>query len=292
MYLFYIDESGSRDPEAIQRNQDGTKADKDPLYVLTAVSLFEWKWRDFDKSIASEKLSLSARLYRDHSLKLDLADCEIKSTWLRHPKLRQAQSRFLHELVDAERTHLQELFYKQLQLRNMQIFSVVIDKRKLLSHMDHDKMHKKAYELLLERIESFLREYHPKHQGILVIDDTDKTINRSLSMKHAYWQREGNQQMRFSHIVEYPFFSDSKLSNGIQLADLCGYNVYRAFTRKNFSYQFFYQMLPYFYTSLKTPEQKLDGLKVWPDDSELVQFASESFIAYKTKMPGLFSGHS
>jgi uncharacterized protein DUF3800 len=76
---------------------------------------------------------------------------------------------------------------------------------------------------LLERIEYYLDECHPKHHGIIV-----------LSMKHARFQREGGQHQRFDHIVEYPFFTDSRLSNGVQLADLCGYNVYRAFRDKDF----------------------------------------------------------
>ncbi len=39
MYFFYIDESGSRDPQVFKKKSDGTVANKDHIYVLTAISL-------------------------------------------------------------------------------------------------------------------------------------------------------------------------------------------------------------------------------------------------------------
>jgi len=44
------------------------------------------------------------------------------------------------------------------------------------------------------------------------------------------------------------YFTDSKLSNGVQLADLCGYNVYRAFRSKDFAYPYFAQLVPAIYS--------------------------------------------
>ena len=290
MYFFYIDESGTRDPQTSKVRTDGTTHAKEHLYVLTAVALFERRWRDFEAAIAGEKLAMAKRLHRDHGLKLDLADCEVKSTWLRIQKQRESQSRFLAGLVPAELTRLSHTYYNQLGTLKMQVFSVVVDKRELRDHMDHLKLHKKAYELLLERIEHYLAEYHPKHQGVIVMDDTDKTINRSLSMKHAWFQRRGNGNVRFNHIVEFPFFTDSRLSNGVQLADLCGYNIYRAFHDKDFRYPFFEQMLPFIYRSHQTAATKLDGLKVWPETSPLVAFAQEGWQAYKQKQPGNKAG--
>lgn len=292
MYFFYIDESGSLDPEVAGARSDGTKFNKDHLYVLTAVSLFEYKWRDFEREITNLKLELSDHLHRLRGPRYDLAKCEVKSTWLRLPKLRMKRSPFLHSLNAVDLGRLADAFYAQLDPMRMHLFSVVVDKRKLLGHVDHDILFKKSYEILLERIEHYLWEFHPKHQGVIVIDDTGRTANRSLGMKHAFIQREGNQVMRFHHIVEYPMFTDSALSNGIQLADLCGYNVYRAFRNKDFMYPYFEKMLDRFYCSHRTTEDKLDGLKVWPDDSELVEFARQGWIAYKTKQPTLWGGQA
>ncbi len=290
MYFFYIDESGTKDPEVSRRKADGTIVTKEHLYVLTAVSLFEYNWRKFEREITNLKMELSDHLYRLIGTRYDLADCEVKSTWLRLPELRSKESPFLNSLIDKDRTRLSEAFYAQLVPRRMHIFSVVVDKRKLHGHVDHDILFKKAYEILLERIEHYLWEFHLKHQGVIVIDDTGRTANRSLAMKHAFIQREGNQVMRFHHIVEYPMFTDSALSNGIQLADLCGYNVYRAFRNKDFTYPYFSKTLDRFYCSQRTSGDKLDGLKVWPDDSELVEFARQGWLTHKTKQPTLWGG--
>lgn len=290
MYFFYIDESGTKDPKVAAFRKDGTAYSKEHLYVLTAVSLFEFEWKKFEREVTNLKLELSDNLKRRAGIHLSLAECEVKSCWFRVPKQREKESRFLHLLTDSERTRLADLFFDQLTSRKMNLFSVVVDKRKLRDHVNHDILFKKAFELLLERIEHFLREYHSKHQGLVVIDDNGRQANRSLAMKHAFIQREGNQVTHFRHIVEYPMFTDSALSNGVQLADLCGYCVYRAFRGADYQYPWFQRILPRFYTSEKTNSGKLDGLKVWPNDSELVEFGRTGWANHKNEQPTLWDG--
>lgn len=282
MYFFYIDESGTKDV-TLHGNDDH-------LYVLTAVSLYELGWKWFEREITNLKLELSDRHFYRTGERFDLARCEVKSTWLRMPKQRQAESPFLHALTDADRTRMAEKYYEQLGDRRMNVFSVVVDKRKLHCHVDQDILFKKAYEILLERIEQFLWEYHPKHKGMIIIDDNSRQANRSLALKHAYIQREGTRNLYWRHIVEYPLFTDSALSNGIQMADLCGYNVYRAFRNMDFSYPYFERMLPKVYSSYRTPAEKLDGLKVWPDDSALIGFADAGWKGYLKKQSAPKSG--
>lgn len=277
MYFFYFDESGTRDPQTSATRSDGSSFVKDHLYVLTAVALHERRWQQFDRAISNLKLELSDHLFRTKGTRLDLAGCEVKSVTLRIPKERAAKSPFLDALGDADRMRLTETFFQQIDANHMCLFSAVIDKRKLRSYMDHETLHKKAYELVLERVEQFLYEFHPNNLGLVVMDDTQRQLNHAVAMKHAFFQREGNKNVRFHHIVEYPFFTDSKLSNGVQLADLCSYNIYRAFREKDFAYPYFARLLPFFYKSLRTSPDKLDGLKVFPDDSDLVAFAAEGY---------------
>ncbi len=296
MYFFYFDESGSRDPKVEGQDKGGSNFAKDHLYVLTALSLYEKKWAAFDQEISALKLRLRTKLYREKQIELpSLADCEVKSTSLRLSKSpgKKGYSPFVHNLDDSEKTTLSELFFSQLAKHNMRLFAVVIDKRKLRDHMTGEQMHKKAYELLLERIEHYLWEYYPKHGGLIVMDDTQKQLNHAVAMKHAWFQRDGNANLRFKHIIEYPFFTDSRLSNGVQLADLCSYNIYRAFRSGDFTYPYFEKLLPHFYRSRRTGDGKLDGLKVFPDDSELIQFAADGyreFQALDTKKPAEEAG--
>lgn len=283
MYFFYFDESGNRDPDVGGKG----RPEKDPIYVLSAVGMFENNWWKFDRAIARVKLELADYLRRDGKGQFELADCEIKSNWIRNPKEREEKSPFLHSLDTSDRERLVKTYFDQLPLINAVMFSVVVDKRHLHDHMTHETLHKKAYELILERIEHFMAEYHPKHNALVVMDDTSKELNRAVAMKHAYFQRSGNQNVNFRHIIEYPFFTRSELSNGVQLADLCGYNVYRAFRTKDFTYPYFELQLPYFYK--RANQDRLDGLKVWPEGSELIEFARIGWSEYQKQKPRNFS---
>lgn len=277
MYFFYFDETGSRDPAVTGTRPDGTTFAKDHLYVLTALGLYERRWARFDRAIANLKLELSDHIARRKGVRLSLADCEVKSTTLRIPERRAAESPFLAELSPADLQRVTDTYYQQIPDQRMVLFAAVIDKRRLMPHMTSEMLHKKAYELCLERIEHYLAEYHPAHQGLIVMDDTQRQLNHAVAMKHAFFQREGNRNVRFHHIVEYPFFTDSKLSNGVQLADLCSYNIYRAFRARAFDFPYFANLLPAIYRSNRTAVDKLDGLKVFPDDSDYIGFAAEGY---------------
>ncbi len=50
MFLFYADESGNRDCNLQKTRADGTTITLDHVYVLTAVSLFNARWQNFEGS--------------------------------------------------------------------------------------------------------------------------------------------------------------------------------------------------------------------------------------------------
>ena len=87
--------------------------------------------------------------------------------------------------------------------------------------------------------------------------------------------------MIFPEIFEYPFFTRSELSDGVQLADLLAYGVYCAFKIEGFGYPYFERVLQNFYR--RQDGETLDGLKVWPDPSPLIDAAREAWSAYKQK---------
>lgn len=266
MYFFYFDESGSRDPSV------GTKdKPKDHLYVLLTMGMYEGQWHRFDGELSLLKLELAHYAYKASNRKFELADCEIKSNWIRNPLARSKASPFLAALDDDDRERIVETYYKQVAARKTVIMATVVDKRYLLPHVTPELLHKKAYEFLLERIQHYMKEYHPRHRALIVMDDTSRQLNRVVAMQHARFQRAGNQNMLFPAIVEYPFFARSELSNGVQLADLLAYNTYRAFRDGNLEYPYFKMLLPNFYR--RRNSQFLNGLKVWPDESPLVELA-------------------
>jgi len=69
-----------------------------------------------------------------------------------------------------------------------------VDKRHLFDYMTEERLHRKGWELLLERVEYFMRSEHDRHQAVMVADDVSPQMNRSLAMKHG---------MHFSKIEEH-----------------------------------------------------------------------------------------
>lgn len=264
MYFFYLDESGEKNP-AVKREEP---------YVLLALGMHEFQVKRFEHAINARKIKLISEINSREGIKLDLADAEIRSSDVRIIKNREDHP-FLKYLLPQELNDLIDLFYQQLEDRHIKIFASVIDKNCLDGYMDIEKSHKKAYELLIERAETFLKNLHKNQNAIFVLDNTSKQLNRIVAMKHSYFQRSGTtSNVKLNHILGLPFFVESYLSNGVQLADLCAYNIYRIFNTNNETYPYFEKILPYFYSSKRTRESKIDGLKVFPNNhrwSELIQ---------------------
>jgi len=211
----------------------------------------------------------------------DPADCEVKSNWLRLVEARQKDSRFLSSLDPEDIKRLTDIYREQVSKRSCVAIATVVDKRYLHTGITGDVFHQIAYELSLERVQNYMVEYQPWHQALVVMDDTSIQLNRAVAMKHESLLRRGNRNVRFSNIVEYPFFSRSELSNGVQLADQLAYNVYRAFRNEDIAYPYFEELFPHFYRSLNG--RVLHGLKVWPNNSPLVRVARAGWETYRQK---------
>lgn len=267
MYFFYVDESGSDHPDVT--------GSAGHIFVLCGVSLFDGRWHRFENQINREKRRLLDRIYRQTNVRLELADCEIKSNWVRMPGER-ASHPFLRHLDAEDLKGLIDTYYSRLTEHHMRVFAVVADKRHLHSYMDRQKLHRKAWELLLERFQDYLASEHPNHLGVLVKDDKSLQENRNLAMKHAYIMEEGTASgKRLRHIVEMPLFVRSELSNGVQLADLIGYNIFRVFRDESDEYPFFRKIADSIWVSKATGDHVWDGLWVFPGNSPLRQFRDE-----------------
>jgi hypothetical protein len=284
MYLFYVDESGSRDPDT-GRLEDGTHS-KDWLYVVSAVALFEMRWKEFYHPIVQRKRELLARIRAVHGSHLDLSDAEIKSNWVRNAGAR-AKREFLARLSDPDLEALVGLYYEQFCSLNMPVISVIFDKR-FLRGMTAASMHARAWEFLCERVQMFMRELHPKHRAVLIADDMGHRENHALAMRHTQLlERATTARLRLDHIVELPLFVRSELSEGVQLADLCAYSVYRAFKDGNLQYKYFVPVLSQCYRSGRTAITKVDGLKIYPAESPLHELMKAKEKGSEGEQPSL-----
>ncbi len=277
MYLFYVDETGNLDPETESINKEGVEIKKDWLYVLTAYGIFEHKWRYFYSSIIKKKRELINNIIAKGGHRLELSDCEIKSNWIRIKKEREKNA-FLSQLSTDEITSLVMTYFQQLQNIRIPFFAIIIDKRHLEKFMDHNKLHRKAWELLCERIQNYMDECHAKHKAVVITDDVGRKANISLAMKHSYFLEKGTtSKLLLKNIIEMPLFVASELSEGVQFADLCSYSIYHAIRYNKPDYKFFKLVLPLIYNSCNTIPNKRDGLKVFPDKSPINEWV-ESLI--------------
>ncbi|MCB1152308.1 DUF3800 domain-containing protein [bacterium] len=266
MYLCYVDESGNLDLGSPITD------DAPNIFVLTGITMLDHEWPRFSHGIDRRKNELRQKLFHTRGMHLELAECELKSNWVRISKER-ARRPFLDALSSDELTGLVSEFFAQIEFRKMTVFAVVIDKTLIHDYFDQDKLHRKAWELLIERVELFMTERHPRHKALLIRDDMGLQANRNLAAKHAYFLQSGTSaNLRLDHIVEMPLFVRSELSNGVQLADLVSYSIYHAFRYQKPEYPFFQRLTGRIYTSSRTDADKLDGLKVFPPESPLTRF--------------------
>lgn len=256
VYFFYVDESGHRNPLCCV---------EEPLVVLS-LCIHEFQWRRLERNINARKLNLIGDVHDRTGLEFELSDVEVKANTLRIPTERTAH-RFFRYLTKDELTSLTDLMYAQLELCHVQIHTVVVDKKCLREYLNTERLSRKTYELILERGERFIAEEHPKQNCIMVLDNTSQQLDRSMALKHSFFQREGTTSgLRLRHIVELPMFVDSRLSNGVQLADLSAYNIFRAFRERDVKYPYFQKTLPFVYKNQRMGPSRLEGLKVFPDD--------------------------
>ncbi len=264
MFLFYIDESGGSDP---------LKAGDDPaftgIYCLTAVGVFAQKWHTFEKRINRRKLELIDEIEQAKGYRLELADCEIKSAWIRIKRQRESRP-FIRDLSDEQVRHLVDLYYEQIRICNMTTLSVVVDKQRV-GAMTQNEILSVAWDRLMKLIEEFMRARNRKHQALIINDDISPQVNRKLAMLHANMMlngTEGNTWLR--HICEMPMFVKSELSIGVQIADLCSYNILRAMRDQDFEYEHFQRMAPSIWTMNQQCRRPFSGIWVEGQGSPLI----------------------
>ena len=249
MYFFYIDESGNRDVNV------------DEPYVLAAVGMYEGQWRRFNKHLTGMKTNIG----RKYDANIGQDQLEVKANLLTKPRARE-KSDFFRHLSDKDIRDITNNYYQQLEYGKMVVNAVIVQKNALQSGFTFEQMHKKAYEILLERIQHYMEHKHKKHNALIVMDDTGEQLNRKVTSMHSRLLGAGNNNMKFSNIIEYPFFVSSELSTGVQLADLIAYTTYYTFKHNEPEYSYMKKIRPYI-ARHGDDHSRLAGLKVWPNQA-------------------------
>ena len=248
VYLCYIDESGTSE---IPGNTTH--------YILCGVSLPIKYWKSYNKRINQLKHKYRIdnseihtgwilRSYREQALipnfdTLSDEERRAKVIALREENLRnynragesakfkQAKKNYSHteayiHLSHEERVNLiQEIADMVGSSRYIRIFAECIDKKHIATLPHHKAIDEQALEQIVSRFEHYmavLAKANPKENfyGLLVHDN-----NQTVSVKHTQlmqkFHRMGTVWTSIDHVVETPFFVDSRLNNMVQIADLC-----------------------------------------------------------------------
>jgi Protein of unknown function (DUF3800) len=82
-----------------------------------------------------------------------------------------------------------------------------------------------AFRILVKLIEAWFKENEPSRLGLLICDDTDKSVKHAMQNAfHLFRKRTMTIPMyrgELEHLHDDMYFGDSKWSKGIQLADIC-----------------------------------------------------------------------
>lgn len=207
MYIFYVDESGSPAPHHNPLSEGET-----PIFTLTAISMLANRWRDLTQDYSTLKSTFFAKEIGNRRPQYH----EIKGSRLLRPGNATSNRYvvFTHKTFDLLRHH------------GAKLFSVVFIKN---PHSPTAKMslYTHGLQVLCERFYAFLNENEDSSiQGIMVVDGRLKNLDAQVARSHLSFIFGHDQGRSFKSVVEAPMFVDSRLSAGIQLADIMASCIY------------------------------------------------------------------
>ena len=81
------------------------------------------------------------------------------------------------------------------------------------------------YRALLWRVNTYMEEKFPRDQAVFFFDGIDHKTNRKVAISINNFMQRHHWGRGYQNIIPTPFFCDSKVSPGIQLADVLAYCV-------------------------------------------------------------------
>ena len=252
MFLLYLDASGTSDVgDADQKH-----------YVLLGLSVHEGNWFALEKRVAAlkrryefsgVKLELHAKdiccsigeqaLIPDFE-RLDHAARRAQVLSIREQKLaaksgrerQRLRERFraTEHVIHLTRRERSQLYEDVLDLvgshNEIRLFGEVVDKPHLLRRTGKRSAVGPAFEQVVSRFDQRLQvldraDSQQVNNGLLVADvDQHSDLMRDLT---NIFRSAGHQWGTLQHVIDTPFFVDSKTVSGIQLADVCAYALRR-----------------------------------------------------------------
>jgi hypothetical protein len=210
--VFYTDESGSSEPYTLPLKNGQT-----PVFTLSSIALPLSEWRNFDRTFNA----LKAEFFPDElEVKVRKENIEIKGNDLTSPRNRNSSRR---------QEFLKRVFYLLKQL-NAKIFAVSFIKS-VEKPMSSKSIYTHGFQILLERYNSYLEKEKPDDNGIIICDSRAGAIkgnglDKEVAQSYQSFIFGNPTGKTFTRINESPLFADSKITVGIQLADIISSVIY------------------------------------------------------------------
>jgi hypothetical protein len=207
--IVYIDEAG--DPHSHNIPIDASST---PIFTLAAIAFPLWEWRARDRAFLSLKrlffpdlLSKTSKRHEEYEIKgRDLTSHHNKTSKRRHIFNQRILS-FIGQNAGC-------------------CFGVTFLKNNL-NPAPPKSIYTNAFQILTERISLFVTEHPAYSNAILICDSRMKDVaDISVARSHMSYIFGHDTGRTFLNILEAPLFADSRLTVGLQIADIFASNLF------------------------------------------------------------------
>lgn len=254
MYVCYIDESGTPDVPGNTSH-----------FVLAGIAIPIWHWRDVEREITfvlrpyglaqaelhtgwlirpyleQSKIPNFATLnwgqrrsavgVRRNTYLLQLQKSNNHRLYMQVKKNYRQTEAYTHLTYDERKAVVKKIAELIANWGFARLFAECIDKLYFDPVKTGRSINEQAFEQVVSRFEQYITKQRPPgedHQNFAIIVHD---INHTVAQKHSKMMRqffeEGTLWTKVNHIVETPFFVDSRLTRMVQIADVCAWALRR-----------------------------------------------------------------
>lgn len=133
------------------------------------------------------------------------------------------------------------------------------------------------YRALLWRVNTFMQEKAPQDQAVFFFDGIDHATNRKVAISFNNFMQRHHWGRAYQNIIPTPFFSDSEVSPGNQLADVVAYCVNERYVGRRGYLEDYFQRLRELTYNYQNPDEDIAlwGFQRIPPGSPPLPFAEE-----------------
>jgi hypothetical protein len=267
--LAFIDESGSLHPN-------------DPVQtpVLAAVCMSE----EVHRALAGLLFRLKRVIYQVETpsgLELHAKDLLNKTTFRRafqgNTKAAKAAS-----LVDS----IFDALYNDRELASIRIFAIVMEKP------SEPIKYPKGFlplpiNFLLRPINRFMQVHYPEKTVTIIFDSKDLEADRNLAIAFNSFMFKSTEGQSYRQTLDTPFFADSVVTPGLQLADLIASTIRHAWENNlnrpgaPLTLDPFLSSIRRYYLIIQEKTEDFSATEVYPHEVYGIYFASADKIYYR-----------